>query len=194
MDFQSRVISAIEKVKEEFRISTNELLSKELRYKALNYVSDIVGGSKPITDLFIGRLKERFNINEEYLKTGKGSLFINENSTSKNSRETLPVKDDYDLENDIKIKLSDYINAIKEQTRMAEDYRKDLMQVIAPNLNQLVEGQQMGRAQLKTLLELTVVELAGIRKQNPKDFLKKVNKVVNDNLKAIRGKDNLLGR
>lgn len=59
------------------------------------------------------------------------------------------------------------------------------------NLDRLVQGQQIGRAHLKALLQLSVVELAKIQKRNPEDALKKANKLVDDNLKDMLGKDNL---
>lgn len=82
----------------------------------------------------------------------------------------------------------------QERAEIAEKEKDRLLGIIETNLSQLLDGQQKGRAQLKTVLELTVSEIATIRKQNPEAFLKKVNKVVDENLNHIRGKGSLSGK
>lgn len=58
---------------------TNEELSTALRYKTDNYVSDILGGSKPVSKLFLGRLEEHFNVNIDYIEKESGSMFNKSN-------------------------------------------------------------------------------------------------------------------
>lgn len=64
-----------------------------------------------------------------------------------------------------------------------ENAKKD--EIISISLNELVTGQRISQAHLKTLLQITVVETAAIQGKDPVQALNAANKVVADNFSAI---------
>lgn len=77
-----RLKEAIEILKKTRRNLTNQLISSELSYNSQNYVSDILGGSKGITKLFLKRLEVVYSISEKWIMTGKGKMFVDEGTNS----------------------------------------------------------------------------------------------------------------
>lgn len=75
MDKLNRFIKAVEYLKTKADKPTNEEVSRLLRYKTLSYISDVIGGSKPITDLLLDRMVEK-SINKDWIETGKGQMVI----------------------------------------------------------------------------------------------------------------------
>jgi len=55
---------------------TNDDLSLALGYKTKSYVSDILGGSKLITRLFLDRLKAYYKINPQYILGGTPEMIV----------------------------------------------------------------------------------------------------------------------
>lgn len=79
-----RFKKAVEYLKTKAETPTNEGVSKLLKYKTLSYVSDVIGGSKPLSDFILERLVE-FSINTDWIKTGKGNMLVEpKNSQDKN--------------------------------------------------------------------------------------------------------------
>jgi len=65
-----RLNEIIDFLKNEHKL-TNDTLSLALGYRSGNYVSDILGGSKEISSLFLGRLSKYFGVNPAYIEIGK---------------------------------------------------------------------------------------------------------------------------
>jgi SOS-response transcriptional repressor LexA len=72
-----RLKEIIEILKQRREELTNQLISEELSYNAPNYVSDILGGSKPISELFLKKLEVVYSISKEWIMKGKGEKFVN---------------------------------------------------------------------------------------------------------------------
>lgn len=71
-----RLKAAIDILKKNMEGLTNQLIGKRIRYDSPNYVSDILGGSKPISKLFLKKMKVEYSINTEWILTGKGEMFV----------------------------------------------------------------------------------------------------------------------
>ncbi|TWF37322.1 peptidase S24-like protein [Chitinophaga polysaccharea] len=72
----NRLKEAVAILKKTRRDLTNQLISRELSYNSRNYMSDILGGSKGITKLFLERLEVVYSISGKWITTGKGKMFI----------------------------------------------------------------------------------------------------------------------
>jgi len=90
MEQIERFKKAVEYLKTKAKKPTNEEVSRLLRYKTLSYISDVIGGSKPINDLLLDRMVEN-SINKEWVETGKGKMLI-EGKESKNENGTKYIK------------------------------------------------------------------------------------------------------
>lgn len=75
MEDIKRLEKAIKTLKDSTNL-TNELISQQLGYESKNYVSDILGGSKKISDLFLKRLRVEFSINPEYVRGKTEVMFL----------------------------------------------------------------------------------------------------------------------
>ena len=53
---------------------SNELMSIKLGYRAKTYLSDILGGSKPINDIFLSKFQVEYSISSDWIKSGQGSM------------------------------------------------------------------------------------------------------------------------
>lgn len=69
-----RLKTAVDFIKKEDKELTNELISLALGYRTKSYVSDILGESKPINDIFLSRIENEYSINPEWIRTGKGQM------------------------------------------------------------------------------------------------------------------------
>lgn len=78
MDSKERLRSVVNQINKA-NSYTNEDLSLALEYKARNYVSDIIGGTKSMSDLFLERLQKHFNVNPEYIKKGSEPIYFESN-------------------------------------------------------------------------------------------------------------------
>ena len=78
MNQLERFKKAIEYLKGKAAEATNEGVSRLLRYNTDNYISDVLGGSKPINKQLLKRMVE-YSINPEWIETGRGNML----STSK---------------------------------------------------------------------------------------------------------------
>ncbi|NLR81914.1 helix-turn-helix transcriptional regulator [Chitinophaga eiseniae] len=77
-----RLKEVIEILKRTRKGLTNQLISRELSYNSRNYVSDILGGSKKINKLFRERLEVVYSISREWIVTGKGKMFVEEETNN----------------------------------------------------------------------------------------------------------------
>lgn len=78
MKSNERLREAVDQLKTD-KSFTNEDLSTALGYRSKTYVSDILGGNKPINRLFLDRLKKYFGVNPDYIVDGKGNLIFESN-------------------------------------------------------------------------------------------------------------------
>lgn len=127
MERLERFVKAIEYLKTKAKDDTNEGVAKLLRYKALNYISDVIGGSKEINPLLLERMVE-FSINPEWIETGKGEMLFEAHPPEPT---TSRVNEDHDIYNtvlplgDLKVTLKDYVDLLKEKSRMAEESKRE---------------------------------------------------------------------
>lgn len=70
MEQLKRLKEIVEYLKGKHKYATNEDLARALRYETPNYISDILGGTKPINRIFLKRLSEQFAVNTAYIIDG----------------------------------------------------------------------------------------------------------------------------
>lgn len=73
MKQKERLKEAIDFIKKSKSL-TNEGISISLGYRAKNYVSDIVSGSKTVNNFLLKKLEDKYSIRSEWVKTGKGEM------------------------------------------------------------------------------------------------------------------------
>jgi SOS-response transcriptional repressor LexA len=86
MNSNERLREVVESIKKQHNF-TNEALSNALKYTTLSYVSDILGGSKPVSDLFLKRLKEYFNVNPNYITDNVNPIFFDQSNNAESYTE-----------------------------------------------------------------------------------------------------------
>jgi hypothetical protein len=156
MERIERFIKAIEYLKTKAKEPTNEGVAKLLRYKAANYISDVIGGSKELNDLLLERMVE-FSINADWIKTGKGSMLLLEmqSSTSQVNEDPADYNKSLPL-GDLKVTLKDYIDLWKSMVGKEEDRNKELLAII----KELAAGQKAIAEALRPIKEKTEEILA----------------------------------
>lgn len=73
---------------------TNDALSAALGYRSGTYVSDIMGGSKPAGELFLGRLYKHFNVNPEYINNGTGPAILEKSISREKTDKSKQLRQD----------------------------------------------------------------------------------------------------
>jgi hypothetical protein len=140
MDRLNRFIKAVEYLKTRAEEPTNESVAKLLRYKSLNYISDIIGGSKEISPFVLERMVE-FSINKEWVDTGKGNMLLAKAYPENNNiTMTEEPKGEYERAlplGDLKITLKDYFNLLEEKARKAEERERELLDIIKRSLKNI---------------------------------------------------------
>lgn len=137
MERLERFIKAIEYLKTKAKEPTNEGVAKLLRYKATNYISDVIGESKEINDLLLERMVE-FSINADWIKTGKGKMLLEmHSSTSQVNEDPADYSTSLPL-GDLKVTLKDYIDLWKSMVGKEEERNKELLAII----KELAAGQK----------------------------------------------------
>lgn len=88
IDKLNRLREAISTLKENREGLTNEAICAKLGYNSASYLSDILGGSKPISKFLLEYLRVEYSISEKWILEGEGKMFIKkteDNNTSKES-------------------------------------------------------------------------------------------------------------
>lgn len=127
MERLERFIKAVDYLKAQAEEPTNEGVTKLLRYKALNYISDVIGESKEINPLLLERMVE-FSINPEWIETGKGEM-IKPPPPKKSSKNEKSVEAILDAST-VKVTLQDYIDLLVSINRKEEAREKELLSII----------------------------------------------------------------
>jgi hypothetical protein len=177
MNKKERLKGIIEIIKSKHKL-TNEKLSELLEYNSSTYISDILGGSKNISGLFLIRLEKKFGANKSYIEKGEGEKFV-DFSTSKSENEKLSVNIKGESINKEGTDYRDKYIALLEK----ENEQKN--KLIEASLTELQIGQRISQAHLKTLLQITVVETATMQGKDVQKELLKANKVVAENYAAF---------
>lgn len=73
------IISAIK-----FRESLKQVEIAEKIGVKNTYLSDVINGRAPLSELFTDKLATAFSVNKEYLNTGNGEMFLGETKKSEN--------------------------------------------------------------------------------------------------------------
>lgn len=146
MERLERFIKAVEYLKPLAGEATNEGVSRLLKYKSANYISDIIGGSKPLTPFVLERMVE-YSINPDWIETGKGSMVI----------PSKPIEGKKDPSNilldtsTINVTLQDYIDLLKAMNTKEEERGKELISII----KELAAGQKAISEALRPIKEQT---------------------------------------
>jgi hypothetical protein len=126
MERLKRFIVAVEYLKTKAEEPTNEGVAKLLKYKALNYISDIIGGSKEINPFVLERMVE-FSINPDWIETGNGEMVKPPPKRQDDNETTSHVILDTST---VKVTLQDYIDLLKTINKKEEERGKELLSII----------------------------------------------------------------
>lgn len=80
MNALDRLKQAIFTLKKQTKGLTNKAISSDLGYKSVSYLSDVLGGSKPISEFMLDKLMIEFSINKKWILEGEGEMFIKINA------------------------------------------------------------------------------------------------------------------
>lgn len=79
MEKIKRLAEVIDYLKQTHSVNSEEL-SRVLGYRSSNYISDMVGGSKAINPLFLGRLNKYYDVNPDYIEHGTPPKIIDKST------------------------------------------------------------------------------------------------------------------
>jgi hypothetical protein len=82
MESKERLRKAVDFIKSSTKDKTNAAISKRLRYRSLNYVADMLGGSKEINPVFLDKLSSEYSINKKWIIEGSGVMILPKDSKS----------------------------------------------------------------------------------------------------------------
>jgi hypothetical protein len=146
MERLERFIKAVEYLKPLAAEATNEGVSRLLKYKSSNYISDIIGGSKPLTPFVLERMVE-YSINPDWIETGKGSMLMPAKLTEVKKDPSNILLDT----STINVTLQDYIDLLKAMNTKEEERGKELISII----KDMAAGQKAITEALQPLKEQT---------------------------------------
>lgn len=127
MERLQRFITAVDYLKTKAVEPTNEGVARLLRYKAANYISDVIGESKEINPLLLDRMVE-FSINPDWIETGNGEMIKNPPKKKDFKNE---IADQVILDaSTVKVTLQDYIDLLKSINAKEEAREKELLSII----------------------------------------------------------------
>lgn len=211
MEQLERFKKAIEYLKTKADKPTNDSVSRLLRYKTLSYISDVIGGSKPITDLLLDRMVEN-SINKEWIETGKGKMLlepqpggivITDNKVilielKTASGKTLHVKpegaSEIALLNAFLEERDRVIDTLNEEKQARIDelnkHKDDLLQIINSTLNQIHDDSRAALAYQKAWVKYEAEKVAKGNKQTEDQLRYKMSKLVDDELQGGESFDN----
>lgn len=147
MERLKRFITAVDYLKTVAEEPTNEGVAKLLKYKALNYISDIIGGSKEINPFVLERMVE-YSINPEWVESGEGEMLkppLNKVPLNKDPGHILLDT------STVKVTLQDYIDLLKAMNYKEEERGKELISII----KELAAGQKAISETLQPIKEKT---------------------------------------
>jgi transcriptional regulator with XRE-family HTH domain len=84
-----------------------------------------------------------------------------------------------------------YIKVLERDRNLFEFALKNNLNLVTSNLTELLMGQRMMHAHLKTLLQVTVIETAAMQGKDPEKALNDANKVVAGNFSAFLKTDSV---
>lgn len=127
MNSTERLKKAIEYIKSKNGTLTNDGISKSLRYRSPSYVSDLLGGSKPINDIFLSKLQDEYSINAHWITDGKGEMVLLKEITNNDGAGANPeILGNY---------LKEYLKEKEARRLDAEKTNATLTEIINTNLN-----------------------------------------------------------
>lgn len=74
-------------IKFRYNIKTQKEIASKLGYDSATYISDMIGGKSRISEDFSGRLKEVFGVNPQFLLSGEGQIWCNEEKKCQTTEE-----------------------------------------------------------------------------------------------------------
>lgn len=80
-----RLKEIISGIKFRYKIKTQKEIIERMGYTSVTNLSDMLNGNTPISDIFSDKLKEVFKVNPDFLKTGEGSIWIDESVSMNNN-------------------------------------------------------------------------------------------------------------
>ena len=81
-EYLKEVISGI---KFRYKIKTQKEIIERMGYTSATNLSDMLNGNTPISDIFSEKLKEIFKVNPDFIRTGEGNIWIDENVSNSNN-------------------------------------------------------------------------------------------------------------
>lgn len=218
MEQLERFKKAIEYLKTKAEKPTNDAVSKLLRYKTPSYISDVIGGSKPITDLLLDRMVDN-SINKEWIETGKGKMLLEPQPSGivitdnkvilielkTASGKTLHVKPEGASEIALfNAFLEERDRVMEERNRIIEKvetekqaridelnkHKDDLLQIINSTLNQIHDDSRAALAYQKAWVKYEAEKVAKGNKQTEDQLRYKMSKLVDDELQGGESFDN----
>jgi transcriptional regulator with XRE-family HTH domain len=63
-------------IKFRYNIKTQKEIASKLGYNSATYISDMISGKSKITEVFLSRLQEQFNINPQFILSGEGEIWL----------------------------------------------------------------------------------------------------------------------
>lgn len=74
-----RLRQVIDGIKFRYKIKSQKELVERLGCSSATYLSDMLSGKCELTELYSDKLRDTFSVNPEFLMTGQGSIWIDEN-------------------------------------------------------------------------------------------------------------------
>ena len=76
---------AISGIKFRYKIKPQKEIVEKMGYTSVTNLSDMLNGNTPISDIFSEKLKEVFNVNPDFIRTGEGNIWIDESVSNSNN-------------------------------------------------------------------------------------------------------------
>ena len=74
-----RLRQVIDGIKFRYKIKSQKELVERMGCSSATYLSDMLSGKSELSELYSDKLKETYLVNPEFLQTGQGSIWIDEN-------------------------------------------------------------------------------------------------------------------
>jgi hypothetical protein len=139
-----------------------------------SYLSKILKVQKTITDSILSALEKKYMVRRDWILHGTGLKY----GTNVPRELTESLVNDSSAAYGLDYKEK-YIALLEK-----ENAKKD--EIITVSLTELVMGQRISQAHLKTLLQITVTETATMQGKDPSKALDAANKVVADTFLVIQ--------
>jgi hypothetical protein len=162
-ELKNRLISVVNGVKVRYNIVTTKDIIMALGYSSKSYFSDLAAGKFEITDRFLNAMADKFKINPAYIRTGEGSMWLDDYSNGYNYQSGSHLYSNVKNDTELMCKVMDeFSNSRKRQDEinqrlleMADRHlstMETLMKEVA-NYRNMIEIVNSQNQRLMTILE-----------------------------------------